>query len=122
MSGKPQKMKDYEDFSSWYEDQSEKNKNLIEKLKIIIEQTAPQLITTVKWGQGCWIVNDMPRVFIHTEEDHVQLGFYNGSSLEDPNGLLSGSGKYVRFIKVYKPEDINSKAYSRIIEQATKSP
>lgn len=119
MSGKPQKMKNYADFSEWYKDQSGENKKLIEKLRVIIEQTAPQLVTTVKWGQGCWVDNHTPRVFIHTEEDHVQLGFYNGTSLEDPHGLLSGNGKYVRFIKVYDSEDINSKSYSQLIEKAT---
>lgn len=44
-------MQDYADFSEWYEDQSEENKKLIEKLRVIIEQTAPHLTTTVKGGK-----------------------------------------------------------------------
>lgn len=122
MNQTPQRMKNYASFSEWSKAQSEVNQDLIKRLKELIDRTAPQLTTTVKWGQGCWVDGATPRVFIHTEDDHVQLGFYNGSSLSDPRKLLSGNGKYVRFIKVYSPDDIEPEAYGRIIEQAVKSP
>lgn len=112
------KMKNYSSFSEWREDQSKSNLKLIDRLQALIEQTAPGLDTTVKWGQGCWVANGSPRVFIHCEEDHVQLGFYNGSSFHDPQGLLSGKGKFVRFVKVYSEEDIQPETYSGLIKQA----
>lgn len=118
MSPKPQKMKSYEYFSAWMDDQSKKNQDLIKALQSLIEQTAPNLTTTVKWGQGCWVDGDKPKVFIHTEEDHVQLGFYTGSSLNDPSGLLSGNGKYVRFIKVYDQGEIKVDMYRDLVRQA----
>lgn len=118
MTSQPHKMKNYASFSEWREDQLDRNQELITELQALVEKVAPQLTTTVKWGQGCWIDGDSPRVFIHTEDDHVQLGFYNGSSLKDPEGLLSGNGKYVRFIKVYKQEDIDQNQYTALILQA----
>lgn len=111
-------MKNYASFSEWEEDQSYRNQELIKELQALIEGVAPQLTTTVKWGQGCWVDGNSPRIFIHTEDDHVQLGFYSGSSLKDPEGLLSGNGKYVRFIKVYSQEDIDPDEYSALIQQA----
>jgi len=118
MAPQAQKMKNYASFSEWEKDQSAENQKLINELRVLIEQTVPQLTTTVKWGQGCWADNDVPRVFIHTAEDHVQLGFYNGSSLNDPDKLLSGNGKYVRFVKVCSLEDIDPKSYGELIKQA----
>lgn len=118
MASNPQKMKNYTSFSEWREDQSDRNQELIKELQALIKKTAPQLTTTVKWGQGCWVDSNSPRVFIHTEDDHVQLGFYNGSSLKDPEELLSGNGKYVRFIKVYNQEAIDPDEYTALIQQA----
>ena len=118
MASQSQKMKNYSSFPDWKEDQSDKNQKLINKLQALIEKAAPQLTTTIKWGQGCWVDGESPRVFIHTEDDHVQLGFYNGFSLEDPLHLLSGNGKYVRHVKVYKQEDINLDQYTPLILQA----
>lgn len=114
----PQKMKKYESFLQWKQDQSPDNQELIDELKKLIEKNSAKLLATVKWGQGCWVDNGLPRVFIHTEEDHIQLGFYNGSMLEDPKSLLSGNGKFVRFIKVYSKTDIEPAAYGALIKQA----
>lgn len=120
MSGKPTKMKAYESFSDWKDNQSAENKMIIDELEKLITKTAPHLATTVKWGQGCWTDNDTPKIYIHTEDDHVQLGFYNGLFLKDPNNLLSGNGKYIRFIKVRGTEDIDPDTFTGLITQAAR--
>ena len=122
MSAKPAKMKNYASFAEWKEDQSSRNQGLISELEALIEQAVPNLATTVKWGQGCWIDGDTPRAYIHAEDDHVQLGFYNGVSLNDPQRLLSGDGKYVRFVRIYSKEDIKPEAFSDLIKQAATNP
>lgn len=119
MNQKPSPMKAYESFSAWKDDQSLDNKKSVNELQKLIEDIAPHFITTVKWGQGCWEDDDKPKVFIHAEDDHVQLGFYNGSTLNDPQGLLSGNGKYVRFVRIYGNEDINTIALTALISQVT---
>lgn len=37
---------------------------------------------------------------------HVNLGFNRGSELPDPEGLLRGSGKWIRHLKVRRVEDL----------------
>jgi len=111
-------MKSYESFSEWKADQSEDNQKTIDELQKLISKTAPHLTTTVKWEQGCWIDQDSPRLYIHAEPDHVQLGFYNGASLDDPEKLLSGNGKFVRFIKVHDSSDIRPESFSKLIAQS----
>lgn len=111
-------MKAYDSWSDWRADQSAEHQGLIDTLAQVIESTAPHLTTTVKWGQGCWTDNNAPRVFIHCADDHVRLGFYNGSSLEDPECLLSGNGKYVRAIRVHSTDDIQPEDFAGLIKQA----
>lgn len=110
-------MKAYDSFSAWKADQSEANQEMISKLQKLIADIAPHFSTTVKWGQGCWVDGNTPKVFVHAEDDHVQLGFYNGSTLSDPQGLLSGTGKYVRFVRIYGNEDIDTAQLSAFIDQ-----
>lgn len=113
-------MKAYASYAEWKKDQSAKNKRLVGALERLVEEVAPHFQKSVKWGQGCWIEGDAPKVYIHTEEDHVQFGFYRGSTMKDPDRLLVGSGKYVRHVKVRKPGDIDPDAFRALISQVAK--
>lgn len=111
-------MKAYESFADWKKDQSPKHVRLIGALTRIIEASAPHLTRAVKWGQGCWLDEGNPKIYIHAAKDHVQLGFYRGSSLKDPERLLVGSGSYVRHVKVRTGHDIDAATFRALIEQA----
>jgi hypothetical protein len=114
---KPQKMKSFASFDEWKRDQSAKNQRLIDALSGLVKKTAPEFTPTVKWGQGCWTLGDTPKVYIHAEPDHVQFGFYAGAKLKDPEGLLVGSGKHVRHVKVSTTKGIPRKALVALLEQ-----
>jgi hypothetical protein len=114
------RMKTYASFADWKKDQTAQNQRLIGALGRVVEAAAPHLAKTVKWGQGCWADAGAPKVYIHTEDDHVQLGFYRGSTLEDPERRLVGSGKYVRHVRVRTARDIDHDAFADLIEQATR--
>lgn len=114
---KPGRMKAHASFAEWKRDQSGKNQRLIGALSTLVKQTAPELTPSVKWGQGCWKLGDAPKVYIHAEPDHVQFGFYAGSKLKDPDGLLVGSGKHVRHVKVSTTRGIPREALVAFLEQ-----
>ncbi|REJ74866.1 MAG: DUF1801 domain-containing protein [Acidobacteria bacterium] len=114
---KPQKMKAYPSFAAWRRDQSAPNQRLIDDLASLVEETAPQLESTVKWGQGCWTLDGVPKAYIHAEPDHLQFGFYAGSTLDDPQGLLVGRGKHVRHVKVKGSEEIPREALVAFLQQ-----
>ncbi len=114
---KPQKMKAYASFAEWKRDQSAANQKLITALAGIVKKTAPEFTPTVKWGQGCWTMDDAPKVYIHAEPDHVQFGFFAGATLDDPEELLAGSGKHVRHVKVFALDEIPRKALVALLGQ-----
>lgn len=116
-ASRPRKMKAYATFAAWKRDQTAQNQRLIGALVRLVTKTAPGFTPTVKWGQGCWTLDGDPRVYIHAEPDHVQFGFYAGSRLEDPEGLLTGSGKYVRHVKVRTLKGIPRAALVEFLEQ-----
>lgn len=49
---------------------------------------------------------------------HCGLGFNYGSELPDPEGLLEGSGKLIRHVKLRRPEDVDRPALRALVETA----
>ena len=118
---RPAKMKAYGSFAEWKIDQSAKNQKLIGALSGLVKKAAPEFTPTVKWGQGCWTLAGAPKVYIHAEPDHVQFGFYAGSTLEDPHRLLAGKGKYVRHVKVFTTQGIARESLVALVEQVRRA-
>ena len=56
--------------------------------------------------------------YIMPQEGHVNLGFYNGVSLSDPESLMEGTGKRMRHVKVRSKEETGRPALRRLIEAA----
>ena len=49
---------------------------------------------------------------------HVNVGFYRGAELPDPAGLLQGTGKRMRHVKLRPGEAIDEHALEQLIEAA----
>ena len=52
--------------------------------------------------------------------DRVNLGFNYGSELPDPEGLLQGTGKLFRHVKIASPQDLENPALRRLLEAASR--
>ena len=112
------KMKAYTSFDDYLRDQSPKNRTIIRALRRFVKSAEPQLVESVKWGNGCWLAGTEPVAYVYSDVAWVQFGFLTGSSLTDPSGLLEGTGRYVRHIKVRKTGDIDRPAFGALLRQA----
>ncbi len=113
-------MKRYATFDKYLEDQTPRNQAIIRALRKFVKRVAPQLQESVKWGNGCWLKGEVPVSYVYAAPDHVQFGFFRGSALRDPKGLLQGEGKFVRHVKVLKPSDIDESAFGALLRQAAR--
>jgi len=113
-------MKAYASFDLYLADQPPRNQRLIRALRSFVWRTAPGLQETVKWGNGCWMKDEVPVAYVYSDDGFVQFGFFHGSSLSDPRGLLEGRGQYVRHVKVHRPADIDEKAFGALLRQAAR--
>jgi hypothetical protein len=112
------KMRAYASFDDYLRDQSPKNQTIIRALRRFVRFTEPQLKESVKWGNGCWLAGTEPVAFVFADAACVQFGFLTGSSLADRSGLLEGTGRYVRHVKVRKAGDIDRAAFGALLRQA----
>ena len=112
------RMKAYASFDDYLRDQSPTNQTIIRALRRFVRSAEPQLIESVKWGNGCWLAGAEPVAYVYADAACVQFGFLTGSSLDDPSGLLEGTGRYVRHIKVRRNRDIDRSAFGALLRQA----
>jgi hypothetical protein len=69
---------------------------------------------------GCPVacVEDAPFGYVNTFRSHANVGFFNGAGLTDPAGLLEGSGKRMRHVKLKPDIEIDSSALTTLIHAA----
>lgn len=60
------------------------------------------------------------QAFIHiaTYANHVNLGFNRGVDLDDPDGLLKGTGKKIRHLRLESSSDLKRKPVKNLISAA----
>ena len=114
------KMKKYCSFDEYFVDQSPKNRSIIRRLRTFVKRAAPGLQESVKWGNGCWVLGNVPVAYVFSAPDYVQFGFFRGSRLKYTQRILEGKGQYVRHIKVRKAPDIDEAAFRVLLRQAVR--
>jgi hypothetical protein len=117
---KMKKMKAYASFDDYLSDQKPRNRAIIRELRGFVKRAQPRLTEVVKWGNGCWVGKNGPVAYVYSADDFVQFGFFRGSSLKDPKGMLEGDGQYVRHIKVRTPSDIDERSFAALLRQAVR--
>ena len=69
-------------------------------------------------GHPTACVGDAAFGYVNAFTAHVNVGFFLGAHLADPGGLLEGTGKYMRHVKVRPGTEINRQALAVLIQAA----
>lgn len=101
-------------------------RELAHKAKALIKEVYP-LVVEVAWPrQGIIGYGVGPKkmsehfCYIAVLKERINLGFYYGAALPDPSGLLEGSGKSLRHIKISQQEQLADPALRELLEEASK--
>jgi hypothetical protein len=63
-------------------------------------------------------VADAAFAYVGAFKAHVNVGFFRGAEIADPAGLLEGSGKFMRHVKLRSDHDFDATALAKLIETA----
>ena len=69
-------------------------------------------------GHPTACVADAAFAYVDTFKAHVNLGFFCGAEIPDPKGLLEGSGKLMRHVKIRPGAALDPVALSDLINAA----
>lgn len=69
---------------------------------------------------GCPVacLGDAPFGYVNAFKSHVNVGFFQGAALPDPDRLLEGNGKRMRHMKLRPGTATNEAAVTRLIKAA----
>ncbi len=91
-----------------------------EELRRLIKKT----VTGAKESVNPWKLptfeSNGPMCFFSIGKKHVTFGFLRGTALKDPTGLLEGTGKNLRHVKLRTVEDLRKPELKKLIVEAVK--
>ena len=81
---------------------------ILSHYRTVIREAAPEADEAIKWAQPVFSDNG-PAVYLRAFKNHVNLGFWRGASLNDPDGWIETGGDKMGHIKITeenRPPDV----------------
>jgi len=69
-------------------------------------------------GHPTACVGDAAFAYVNAFRTHVNVGFFRGAEIADPAGLLEGTGKFMRHVKLGPGRAVDATALMKLIETA----
>lgn len=79
---------------------------IMQQLRALIHESVPDVAEEFKWSQPVF-KSSKDFCYLKATKKHVNLGFMDVQKLSDPDGLLEGTGKSMRHVKVKTIADIH---------------
>jgi hypothetical protein len=89
------------------------------RLRELVIAAAPGIREQVRNGYAIY-GRDEVALAITVHKAHVNLQFYYGTSVSDPDGLLEGEGKRLRHVTLREPGDLRKGYLKRMVREAVK--
>ena len=90
---------------------------IVSAVRKIILASVPKAEEAIKWAQPVYSVNG-PFAYIKAFKSSVNFGFWRGVDIDDPGGLLQGSGEKMRHVKLTNLDDVDQGAFTDFVKQA----
>ena len=103
---------------SWIEEQPAEHQTWLAALRQQIVATVPETEESFKWSRPCYAIGGTLFCYLAAAKNYVTIGFHRGAELPDPDGMLEGTGKGMRHLKVRSESDASSKVVRELIHDA----
>jgi hypothetical protein len=110
-------MKKLKEVDTYIESAPEAQKEVLNILRNLIFDAVPNVVEDFKWNQPVYAL-EKNFAYLKSNKQHVNLGFFSFDKTEDPKGLLEGTGKSMRHIKISSKSDIDSDLLLKMIKQS----
>jgi len=94
-------------------------KGVIAQLREILREGAPGATEQLKGGHPVYDWNG-PFAHIAAFPKEVNLGFWRGAAMTDPQGLLSGNSDRMKHVKITQPAQLERPALVALVREAVR--
>lgn len=111
-------------FEELMTDTAESMRPVARRLREVILDLDPGAVEVVRLGDHAATFGVGPRkmiegyAYVLPQRTWVNLGFFRGASLPDPEGRLDGTGARMRHVKVHTVEDAGAPSLRALLEAA----
>jgi hypothetical protein len=102
----------------WLNDETADLRSIAQKWFAQMRQCGDDVLELMHDGCPVACIEDAPFAYVNTFKSHVNVGFFNGATLSDPMGLLEGSGKRMRHVKLKPGSEFNTADLGKLVEAA----
>ncbi len=95
----------------------EPQRAIVATLHELIMKAAPAATHAIKWAQPVYETNG-PFAYIRAFKNHVTFGFWRGTELSDPDGVLEGDGDRMKHMKLRDAKEIRKKVVQAFVKEA----
>src|SRR6476620_5491495 len=74
--------------------------------------------TAIHYGTGLKMADEV--FYVSAHKAHVNIGLFGGAGLPDPDGLMEGTGKRLRHVKLRQPDEVERPTLRALLETALK--
>ena len=89
----------------------------VASLRGVVDAAAPDAESSIKWAQPVWASNG-PFAYVKAFGRSVNFGFWRGTELDDPTGILEGEGDRMKHLTLREGDTIPTDALARFVRQA----
>jgi hypothetical protein len=89
----------------------------VRRLRGLVDEAAPGASSSIKWAQPVWESNG-PFAYVKAFANSVNIGFWRGAQLDDPDGLLEGGGDRMKHLSLRSGDEIPAEAVGAFVRQA----
>ena len=90
---------------------------LVRRLRAIVRHAVPDAKESIKWAHPTYEKNG-PFCYIKAFPRHVNLGFWRGASLDDPDGIVVSGGDKMGHVRVTTVADVRARKFEHLVRQA----
>ena len=111
-------------FDELMTDTPEPMRPVARRLREVILDLDPGAVEVVRLGDRAATYGLGPRkmiegyAYVLPQRTWVNLGFFQGAALADPDGLLEGTGARMRHVRVHTPEEAGATSLRALLEAA----
>jgi hypothetical protein len=94
---------------------------IVGSLRALVQETAPAARELITYGSPGWKgPSNKLMAIISPSRKHITFSFSRGAAFDDAHGLLEGSGKVTRHVKIKDMAGVHEDAFRDYISQAAK--
>jgi hypothetical protein len=105
---------------AWMREHAGELGEIAERWFEVMRQCGEDVREVLHDGHPTACVGDAAFGYVNAFKAHVNVGFFRGAELADPAGLLEGSGKFMRHVKLRPGRAVDAGALSKLVRAAYK--